>query len=750
MSCEIGHARGQSLGSSAVGDWATHNEVSISGWYSGSWTHVFRPKKRSWAKKIAQAMRNACGNNYIGYSQPNRNSAWREASRHLVNGAWTPDCISAINTNCDTDCSALVHLCCQCAGIYIPKDSGNSMTTHDWSEPRLLPNSGAFYTITSSNYTRNSAYLRAGDILRSAGHTAIVVTDGDKAYEKDEFQQENDIENEAAPVNPKTKEATGKKAATRELVIVESKPNPVSNEDHLKAFKYEYLTTFGMTFSWQKYNDIANNRAELINDYARLMIDYIIIKNGKVTDNCFNEWATARLVKMLNSGYNMLDAAALERVLRLYPDLAHNTASGQLDPKGYVKAYYFNIKDNTYARTGTAQQNDQEAFYKAYNEIYYKKKNNITCPKELTKAWNENISSSRQPYFADVILEQDGHYTIGEMDENTIIPSAMKFSDFDKGLFSGQLMSLLFSQFIKDHPELLLWKKTNAINYYSYTDTADNKKGQLQQDWAEMVGSQQIPGKEDKIDILDFTKYKKFALNATVNKLAEIDSTVYLQDDILCVESKVQSDQIESLKQWDEIVDFSFFSDDYEYYPDSHWAYIVDEAPYNLLFWLEFLDTDGELSKYSIPQIGPRQVAKNDSMVRTITYESVPNVLFIYNTNSKNLQEKIDRLNAYNGPSTGYTYIYLPDRYKALFSISAQGKTAKDAIDELLYNNTHVMEQMNITTLPIYYLEPNKRIYICDDILGLDDDYILNKISIPLTYNGTMSLQVSKAVNRLY
>lgn len=738
MSCQIGHARGQSLGSAAVGDWATNNEVSISGWYYGNWTHVFRPKKRSQAKKIAQTAINACNNNHIGYSQPNRNSAWYQASLHLTNGEWGPECVAAIDTDCDADCSSLVHLCCQCAGIYIPKDNGNSMTTHDWSEIVLLPNSGAFYTITSSTYTQRSDYLRAGDILRSAGHTAIVVADGDSAYDKDEFQQENDVANETSQ---EIKE-TGKEAPVRAktVTIIESKPNPVGNENDLIAFKNAYMERFGMTFVWQSYNDMSDNTAELVNDYARLMVNHIIVNGGKVTDDCFNEWATARLVKMLNSGYNMVDAAALERVLRLYDSntLAANT-------KKYIKTNYFNVADNSY-HASDADKND---FYRQYNIKYYND-DNSQCPAELAKVWDEKELEYRVPYFADVIIEADGQYTIGAMEEDSVIPSEMKFSDFDKGLFSGKLMSLLFAQFLREHPELLLWKKCSSTEYYPYSMEDNNKNGQLQQDWAEMIGSKTIPGKEDLIEVYNFTKYKSFALNATLNKLADLDSTVYLQDDILYIESKVQDEQLSSLTEWDDVVKFSFYTDDYEYYPDNHWAYIVDEAPYSLLFWLEFLDTDGDISRFSVPQIGPRQVAKNDSSVRAITYESVPNILFVYNSASKDLQSKIDRLNAYNGENTGYTYIYLPDRYRALFTISTQGKTAKDAIDELLYNNTHTMETMSIASLPIYYLEPNKRIYIQDEALGLDNDFIVNKITIPLTYNGTMSLQVSKTVNRLY
>lgn len=80
-----------------------------------------------------------------------------------------------------------------------------------------------------------------------------------------------------------------------------------------------------------------------------------------------------------------------------------------------------------------------------------------------------------------------------------------------------------------------------------------------------------------------------------------------------------------------------------------------------------------------------------------------------------------------------------------MFAISAQGKSAKDAIDELLYKHGYCAESANITSIPIFYLQPNTRIYIYDEKTGLNGDYIVSKISLPLSYNGTMSLTTTKA-----
>ena len=84
-----------------------------------------------------------------------------------------------------------------------------------------------------------------------------------------------------------------------------------------------------------------------------------------------------------------------------------------------------------------------------------------------------------------------------------------------------------------------------------------------------------------------------------------------------------------------------------------------------------------------------------------------------------------------------------------LFVNSAQGKTAKEAIDQLLYNHSYCTESASITAVPVYYLEPNTRIYIFDINTGIEGDYLLSKMTIPLSYNGTMTMTATKAIDRI-
>jgi hypothetical protein len=68
----------------------------------------------------------------------------------------------------------------------------------------------------------------------------------------------------------------------------------------------------------------------------------------------------------------------------------------------------------------------------------------------------------------------------------------------------------------------------------------------------------------------------------------------------------------------------------------------------------------------------------------------------------------------------------------------------------LLYAHAYCSESATVTAIPIYYLQPNTRVHISDPETKLEGDYIVSKITIPLTYNGTMSLTTTKAAETVF
>ena len=175
------------------------------------------------------------------------------------------------------------------------------------------------------------------------------------------------------------------------------------------------------------------------------------------------------------------------------------------------------------------------------------------------------------------------------------------------------------------------------------------------------------------------------------------------------------------------------------FYPEDHdhayWCKDVYQSPDALNFWFDFLDQDGELDNFNVRVVGSRPKAVNDTSVKSIYFRETPSVIF------REPQQATNNLSGYKTIQIG--------NIESMFSISSQGKSAKDKLDELLYTHGYCIESATITTIPIYYLEPNVRIHINDAETNLNGDYIVSKITLPLTYNGTMSITATKAVDNL-
>ena len=144
-------------------------EVSIRGWYNRPWNKVLRARNSNIAEKIATAMEKACENNCIGYDQNQRTTLYSLAK---ANG-WL---IEDVKTPCETDCSALVAVCVNAAGIKISGD------IYTGNEAAALLRTGEFELLDAPKYLTTDEYLKRGDILLyEFHHTAIVLQDGRKA-----------------------------------------------------------------------------------------------------------------------------------------------------------------------------------------------------------------------------------------------------------------------------------------------------------------------------------------------------------------------------------------------------------------------------------------------------------------------------------------------------------------------------------------------------------------------------------------
>lgn len=171
-----------------------------------------------------------------------------------------------------------------------------------------------------------------------------------------------------------------------------------------------------------------------------------------------------------------------------------------------------------------------------------------------------------------------------------------------------------------------------------------------------------------------------------------------------------------------------------------HWNPDVFNNPSNLNFWLDFIDTGSEIGRYSINEIGRRTKVINSDEITSVYNMEVPDIIFIEGLDSSLIAEY---------RNIGQRFFVLTPEYYDLFSISSTGASCYDRIREMLYQNLCYNTTISITCLPKYYMEPNNIIYVEDRESNISGNYQITQFTLPLAYNGTMSITATEVLTRV-
>lgn len=167
------------------------------------------------------------------------------------------------------------------------------------------------------------------------------------------------------------------------------------------------------------------------------------------------------------------------------------------------------------------------------------------------------------------------------------------------------------------------------------------------------------------------------------------------------------------------------------------------QQPNNIDFFLDFIDTASSLAQFSVNNIGRRTVVLVDDMVNCIFEPDNPDIVIIQagTAETSEIREECE--------NRKQEYVQVKTE---LYSLLSNGGTLRSAYEQMrkeLYQYTNYNEQVSLTILPIYYLEPNTRITIRDVQSGIYGDYMIKSFSLPLDVNGTMSLSCTRALERI-
>ena len=171
----------------------------------------------------------------------------------------------------------------------------------------------------------------------------------------------------------------------------------------------------------------------------------------------------------------------------------------------------------------------------------------------------------------------------------------------------------------------------------------------------------------------------------------------------------------------------------------------VFNHPDQINYFLDFIDEDSQLGQYSVSNIGRRAkiIDDNNEGVNCVFEPTIPDIVYLKAGDQNNTDT------SKNITNYGQYWTQIPKELSQLLVTGGSLNSCFEKIKDLLYQYTHLNNTISITSLPLYYLEPNTRITVEDGPAGIYGDYIIQSISLPLDISSTMTINAYKALQKI-
>ena len=164
-------------------------------------------------------------------------------------------------------------------------------------------------------------------------------------------------------------------------------------------------------------------------------------------------------------------------------------------------------------------------------------------------------------------------------------------------------------------------------------------------------------------------------------------------------------------------------------------------------WFLDFIDINTPYGKYSVDAIGRRTNVTINEDINCLFQPEIPNIVFLDLDLQDTEPEKFLQLRD-ECIDQGQPYAQTKGEIFSGFVLGGYKNGAFDQIKYDLLMHTMYQEQLSITALPVWYLEPNSRVTVNDKMTQTFGDFKVNNISIPLTPGSTMTVSLSEVLER--
>lgn len=182
-------------------------------------------------------------------------------------------------------------------------------------------------------------------------------------------------------------------------------------------------------------------------------------------------------------------------------------------------------------------------------------------------------------------------------------------------------------------------------------------------------------------------------------------------------------------------------------------------------FFFDIIDaSSSSLGEYSVQNIGRRIDSYNEDDVNCLFRPEIPNVVFLNKddpsqnwsenttiTELRNVSSTIEMLEAQRQECilNNQPWVQVPNDVYANLITGGYLNSAYEALRYELFAHTKYQKVVSITSLPVFYLEPNSRVEVSERTTNTYGDFMIQNISLTLGPGANMAVSLNEVSERL-
>ena len=203
--------------------------------------------------------------------------------------------------------------------------------------------------------------------------------------------------------------------------------------------------------------------------------------------------------------------------------------------------------------------------------------------------------------------------------------------------------------------------------------------------------------------------------------------------------------QQELLDLFDGIYEWGYYTPTGSFVKEGRFKSAITNRPNVLNYFVDYLEPVDKLYGIAVDDINPKLYTYQQDKIVRIYNNDVPDYIILDQDMDNNY--KFSVINKCD--EKGQAHSMVESEVYSKFAIGTIGYSAQEVVRDFLYQYTTYNESISLQCIPVYSLDVNRRITVKDKKSGINGDYVIKTMTIPLSPNNAMSISASRALNRI-